>query len=90
MTVLLIHLGISFPRVIQKYTKICKAIFYLFYNILQPNFCNFTKYKMLFQAVIKYLRSSIFFQNSAKKVKGLLMFSHSSTYEGPGITPEIH
>ena len=59
----LIHLGINFPRVIQKYTIIVLILQYFATKLY-----NFTKYNsMLFEAMIKYLPSSNYFKIPPKR-----------------------
>ncbi len=50
-----------FPRVIQKYTKISKlhmTVFSTFYDIFSTKLHNFTKFRMLFPAVLMNLPNS--------------------------------
>ena len=58
-------------------------IFSTFYNISQSNFANFTKHRMLFQAVVIFLPILNFFQISYKggKVHSLMVDKMAVSYD---------
>ena len=69
----LITLGYSFLTDNTKLQKICQVrkgyIFHSFQHFT-TKLCNFTKFRMLFQAVVIFFPISIFFLNFVQKVKG--------------------